>query len=235
MVVGAFRRRTDGEDRHIKLPSGYTATSIANAAAYLEGHVRSIAVGSALVSRCVVGDTRFPTGLAYDEDTLFWVQLMSRASLAVITQPVMIYIVSAERCDDRFTIKPARRFLDWRLALRALTDCGISKSTLKVREGLVALKIARVHYARGDLDTAARFLAVAAAAPKCARKPRAACVTNSSLRRGGEAFHPARPTPGRLTVGDGRPSAACMTGPAPRFQQTVELAGGEELIYGKIP
>ena len=37
MVVGAFRRRTDGEDRHIKLPSGYTATSIANASAYLEG------------------------------------------------------------------------------------------------------------------------------------------------------------------------------------------------------
>jgi hypothetical protein len=114
----------------------------------------------------VIGDTRFPTGLAYGEDTLFWVQLMSRASLAVITQPVMIYIVSAERSDDRFTIKPARRFLDWRLALRALTDCGISKSTLKVREGLVALKIARVHYARGDLKTAARFLAVAAAAPK---------------------------------------------------------------------
>ncbi|MBZ9988103.1 glycosyltransferase [Mesorhizobium sp. BH1-1-5] len=30
----------------------------------------------------------------------------------------------------------------------------------------VALKIARVHYARGDLETAAKFLAVAEAAPK---------------------------------------------------------------------
>jgi hypothetical protein len=50
--------------------------------------------------------------------------------------------------------------------LRTLTDCNIPISALKAREGLVALKIARVHYARGDLDTAARFLAVASAAPK---------------------------------------------------------------------
>lgn len=166
MVVGAYRRRTGGIDRQIKLPSGYTAASIANASAYIEGHIRSIAVGSALVSRHAVGETRFPTGLAYDEDTLFWTRLLSKAQLAVITQPVMIYVVSAERSDDRFTIKPARRFLDWRHALRELADCGIAKSTLKAREGLVALKIARVHYARGDLDTAARFLAVAWAAPK---------------------------------------------------------------------
>jgi glycosyltransferase involved in cell wall biosynthesis len=166
MVVGAYRRRVGGEDRQIKLPGNYSAAGLANASAYLKGHVRSIAVGSALVSRRVVADTRFPTGLAYDEDTLFWVRLMSRASLAIIARPVMIYVVSAKRSDDRFTIRPAQRFLDWRKALRALTDCGIPKSTCKTREGMVALKIARVHYARGDLDTAARFLTIAAAAPK---------------------------------------------------------------------
>ncbi len=166
MVVGAYRRRTDGEDRQFKLPTGYTATSIANAAAYLKGGIRSIAVGSALVSRRAVGEIRFPTGLAYDEDTLFWVRVMSKASLAVINQPIMTYFVSTERSDDRFTIKPVQRFLEWRLALHQLKDCGIPKSALKMREGLVALKIARVHYTRGDLDRAARFLAVAAAAPK---------------------------------------------------------------------
>ncbi|TIU85544.1 MAG: glycosyltransferase family 2 protein, partial [Mesorhizobium sp.] len=107
-----------------------------------------------------------PTGLAYDEDTLFWARVMSKASLAVVRQPIMIYFVSSDRSDDRFAIKPARRFLEWRLALRELADCGIAKSSLKAREGLVALKIARVHYARGDLETAAKFLAVAEAAPK---------------------------------------------------------------------
>lgn len=124
MVIGAYRRRTDGENRNLKLPAGYIEDGIANASAYLEGHIRSIAVGSALVSRRVVGDTRFPTGLAYDEDTLFWSRLMGRASLALIVHPVMIYHVSAVRSDDRFITRPVRRFLDWRLALRELTDCG---------------------------------------------------------------------------------------------------------------
>ncbi|BCM21416.1 glycosyltransferase family 2 protein [Mesorhizobium sp. J8] len=166
MVVGAYCRQVDGEERSTKLPGGYTASAPANACAYLEGRIRSIAVGSALVSRRLVGDTRFPTGLGYDEDTLFWARLMAKASLAVLTRPIFIYFVSAERSDDRFTVRPAARFLEWRLALRRLRSSGIAEQSLKTREGLVALKIARVHYARGDFETAARFLGVAEAAPR---------------------------------------------------------------------
>lgn len=166
MIVGAYRRRVNGQDRQIKVPNGYQASCLANASAYVKGDIRSVAVGSVLASRRLIGETRFPVGLAYDEDTLFWARLMSKASLAMIPQPVMVYEVSPTRSDDRFTINPVRRFLEWRRQLHTLTDCGIPVSSLKVREGLVALKIARVHYARGDLDTASRFLAVASAAPK---------------------------------------------------------------------
>ncbi|SDA70053.1 glycosyltransferase family A protein [Mesorhizobium qingshengii] len=166
MIVGAYRRRVNGQNRQIKVPNGYQAACHANASAYVKGDIRSVAVGSVLASRRLIGETRFPVGLAYDEDTLFWARLMSKASLAMIPDPVMVYEVSAARSDDRFAMNPVRRFLDWRRELRTLTDCNIPVSALKTREGLVALKIARVHYARGDLDTAARFLAVAAAAPK---------------------------------------------------------------------
>ncbi|TIN28365.1 MAG: glycosyltransferase [Mesorhizobium sp.] len=166
MIVGAYRRRVNGRDRQIKVPNGYQVACLANASAYVKGDIRSVAVGSVLASRALIGETRFPVGLAYDEDTLFWARLMSKASLAMVSQPVMVYEVSPERSDDRFAIDPVRRFLDWRRQLHTLTDCNIPMSALKTREGLVALKIARVHYARGDLDTAARFLAVAAAAPK---------------------------------------------------------------------
>ncbi|MER9329630.1 glycosyltransferase family 2 protein [Mesorhizobium sp. M0152] len=166
MIVGAYRRRVDGQDRKIKVPNGYQAGCLANASAYVTGDIRSVAVGSVLASRRLIGQTRFPVGLAYDEDTLFWAQLMSKASMAMIEQPVMVYEVSPERSDDRFAINPVRRFLEWRKELRTLAACNIPISALKAREGLVALKIARVHYARGDLDTAARFLAVATAAPK---------------------------------------------------------------------
>lgn len=166
MVVGAYRRRVDGEERSTKLPGGYTVSGTANACAYLEGRIRSIAVGSALVSRQVIGETRFPVGLAYDEDTLFWARVMAKASLAVVRQPIFIYFVSAERSDNRFTVRPAARFLEWRRALRRLPSCGIAERSLKMREGLVALKIARVHYMRGDFDMAARFLNVAEVAPR---------------------------------------------------------------------
>lgn len=166
MVVGAYRRRVDGEERSKKMPGGYTASGPANACAYLEGRIRSIAVGSALVSRQVIGETRFPTGLAYDEDTLFWARVMAGASPAVVTQPIFTYFVSAERSEDRFTVRPVTGFLEWRLALRGLRSCGIAERSLKMREGLVALKIARVHYARGDFNMAARFLTVAEAAPR---------------------------------------------------------------------
>ncbi|WP_214472099.1 glycosyltransferase family 2 protein [Mesorhizobium sp. dw_380] len=166
MIVGAFRRRVNGVDRQIKVPNGYQAGCLANASAYVKGDIRSVAVGSVLASRGLIGETRFPVGLAYDEDTLFWARLMSKASLAMIAQPVMVYEVSPVRSDDRFAVNPVRRFLEWRRELRMLIDCDIPVSALKTREGLVALKIARVHYARGDLDMAARFLAVASAAPK---------------------------------------------------------------------
>ncbi|MBZ9794889.1 glycosyltransferase family 2 protein [Mesorhizobium sp. ES1-4] len=166
MIVGAYRRRVNGQDRQIKVPNGYQAACLANASAYVKGDIRSVAVGSVLAARHLIGETRLPLGLAYDEDTLFWARLMSKASLAMVQEPVMIYEVSPERSDDRFAINPVRRFLEWRRQLRTLTDCGIPIAALKTREGLVALKIARVHYARGDLDIAARFLAVAAAAPK---------------------------------------------------------------------
>lgn len=166
MIVGAYRRRVNGQDRQIKVPNGYQAACLANASAYVKGDIRSVAVGSVLASRQLIGETRFPVGLAYDEDTLFWARLMSRASMAMIPQPVMVYEVSPDRSDERFTINPVRRFLEWRRELRTLTECRIPMSALKTREGLVALKIARVHYARGNLGMAARFLAVAAAAPK---------------------------------------------------------------------
>jgi len=166
MIVGAYQRRVNGQDRQIKVPNGYQAACLANASAYVKGDIRSVAVGSVLASRRLIGKTRFPVGLAYDEDTLFWARLMSKASLAMIAQPVMVYEVSPVRSDDRFAMDPVRRFLDWRRELRTLIDCDIPMSALKTREGLVALKIARVHYARGNLKMAARFLTVATVAPK---------------------------------------------------------------------
>jgi glycosyltransferase involved in cell wall biosynthesis len=66
MIVSAYRRRVNGQDRQIKVPNGYRAVCLANASAYVKGDIHSVAVGSVLESRSLIGETRFPVGLAYD-------------------------------------------------------------------------------------------------------------------------------------------------------------------------
>src|SRR4029079_9874662 len=82
---------------------------------------------------------------------------------------VMIYAVSTVRADNRFTATPVRRFFKWRRSLRGLEHSLEIRNALRLREGIVALKIARVHFARGDLSMAARFLQIARVAPKSSR------------------------------------------------------------------
>jgi hypothetical protein len=113
-----------------------------------------------------VGGLRFPVDLPYDEDTLFWASLLARHKVAVSEALTFVYHVDTRRADDRFVISPRRAFLSWRASLRQLAAEGIDQRSLRMREGIVALKIARVHYARGLHETAARFLKVARAAPQ---------------------------------------------------------------------
>ncbi len=44
------------------MPNGYQAACLANASAYVKGDIRSVAVGSVLASRRLIGETRFPVG-----------------------------------------------------------------------------------------------------------------------------------------------------------------------------
>ncbi|WP_246673123.1 hypothetical protein [Mesorhizobium sp. B2-4-14] len=60
MVVGAYRRRVNGQDRQIKVPNGYQAACLANASAYVKGDIRSVAVGSVLASRRLIGGDAVP-------------------------------------------------------------------------------------------------------------------------------------------------------------------------------
>lgn len=169
LIVGSYLRQVDGLDGRIKAPGRYGLAGAENSRDYVTGRIRSIALGSAIVARAAIGDTRFPTGIPYDEDTLFWAKILLGASVATVPQCVLAYAVSTFRADSRFITKPVERFLKWRKKLRDLEHSEIAKSILQLREGMVALKIARVHYARGDFATAARFLEVARVAPKYSR------------------------------------------------------------------
>ncbi len=166
LAVGPFIRSTVGVKTRQKSPRGYGPSTLANAALYVRGNIPSIGVGSGLADRAAIGDLRFPVDLPYDEDTLFWAALLARHAVAASEVPTFIYHVDTRRADDRFVMSPRRAFLAWRASVRQLARFGVEDKALRMREGIVALKIARVHYARGLYDTAARFLRVAEAAPQ---------------------------------------------------------------------
>jgi len=169
LVTGAHRRHVDGRPRRWKWPAWLGASAARNARRYLTAAIRSFPIGSVIVARPAIGAHRFPEGIAYDEDTLFWTAVLTGAKAARSCRSTMTYNVVTRRSDDRFTLSPVGDYLRWRRAMRPLAALGLSSDALKRRAGVVALKIARVHYARADYPTARRFLAVARAAPKSPR------------------------------------------------------------------
>jgi glycosyltransferase involved in cell wall biosynthesis len=169
LVAGGYRRKVDGRLRRRKWPARLRGRPGIDAERYLTGAIRSFPVGSVLVSRRAVGEHRFPEGLSYDEDTIFWTMMLMGGSAVTIDRDVMIYHVSTQRADERFAKRPAREYLRWRRSVCGLTTYGLSRSAQQRRAGIVALKIMRVHYARSDYEEAARFLIVARAAPKSLR------------------------------------------------------------------
>jgi glycosyltransferase involved in cell wall biosynthesis len=166
LIAGGYVRLTDRTSERTKLPGPFGLSRAANAERYLAGRVSSMAIGSVLVARAAIGNTRFRANLPYDEDTLFLAEMLNSTTVATIHDTVLTYAVSTQRSDDRFVTAPARSFLTWRRALRDLERRGISRRSLQAREGIVAMKVARVHYARGEFGWAVRFLAIARAAPK---------------------------------------------------------------------
>lgn len=176
LVIGAYMRYVNGINRGLKTPGRYGPSGARNAADYLGDRVRAIATGCVLARRAAIADTRFPAGLAYDEDTLFWTEIIARGTTVTIDDVIMTYNASSSRADHRLTTMAGSSFLRWRRQLRGLARAGVDAREIATREGLVALKIARAKCARGEFGSARRFLAVAWAAPlefrqrwRCAR------------------------------------------------------------------
>ncbi len=165
MALGAYIRNVDGKKQWIKRPAGYSSSRATNARSIVEERSRSIATGSVLIRREAVGNTRFPEGITYDEDTIFFAAILAGAVAVNTNKVVCIYNVDSGRAERRFCLRPRESFLNWRRALKVLLERGIPQKSLKQREGMIALKIARVHYARHEQIIAARFVRLALAAP----------------------------------------------------------------------
>lgn len=165
LVIGSYVHLVNGVNRGIKTPGRYGPSGARNAADYLVDRMRAIAPGCVLVRHAAIADIRFPAGLAYDEDTLFWTEIMARGTTAAIDDVIMTYNASTERANYRLVTMAGPTFLRWRRQLRGLARAGVDTKEIAMREGLIALKIARAKCARGEFGSAKRFLVIAWAAP----------------------------------------------------------------------
>ncbi|MEW9834370.1 glycosyltransferase [Mesorhizobium marinum] len=165
LAVGASIHRASGGDK-LKLPGRYVADRAANVRRYLANDLRSITVGSALVTATATAGVRFPESIGLDEDTLYWAKVLSRTGVASIEMPVLVYNIDETRMAERFVSEPRRVFLDVSLELNRLAEFGIGKEALQHRKAFVAQRIARHLLRRKRYREAAAMMRAVRAHPK---------------------------------------------------------------------
>lgn len=140
-VGSSIHRAHDGEK--LKVPGRYANDRLGNARRYLGNELRSITVGTALVTAREATAIRFPERIHVDEDTCYWAALLTRADVATIDTPVMRYNLDEARMARRFLANPRKVFLDVAVEIGRLAAHGIDRSTLQRRKAFIALRIAR--------------------------------------------------------------------------------------------
>ena len=164
LAVGAAIHRASRVDK-LKGPGSFGSDLYHNVTRYLANELRSITVGSALVTAAVSAGIRFPEKTGLDEDTLYWAKVLMRASVVTIAQPVLVYNLDEARMAHRFVSNPRRALLDVSIELNTLTGVGIGKETLQRRKAFIAMRIARYLIRRRRYQEAAKMLRITRSFP----------------------------------------------------------------------
>jgi glycosyltransferase involved in cell wall biosynthesis len=143
LSIGASIRRTNGRPDKLKTPHGYTSDRAQNTRRYLLNELWPIAMGSALVATSATAATRFPEAIGLDEDTCYWVALLARFEVAVVSAPVLLYHHDEPRMAQRFIVAPRSTFLAIALELDRLTDVGVEREAVQWRKSWIAQRISR--------------------------------------------------------------------------------------------
>ncbi|MBL8576554.1 MAG: glycosyltransferase family 2 protein [Mesorhizobium sp.] len=142
LAVGASIHR--GQAAHkLKLPGTYGSDSALNAERYLLNEIRSITVGSALVTAEAAVGVRFPESINLDEDTIYWAAILSRCLVTTITQPVLAYNLDEARMSRRFVSNPQGVFGGISVELDKLRTLGITEEVLQKRKSFISMRIVR--------------------------------------------------------------------------------------------
>ena len=160
IAIGASIHRGRMSDK-LKLPGSYGSDRRANARRYLANEMRSITVGSALLSAEAVTGIRFPESIGLDEDTIYWAAVLSRCSVVTIQQPVLVYNLDEARMARRFVDNPGKVFLEIAREIDGLSVYDIGSDAQRMRKGFIAMRIARHLIRRRRYSEAAAMVQIA--------------------------------------------------------------------------
>ncbi len=177
LLRDALRRRPEAglavgasvhKGRHankLKCPGTFSADLIGNARRYLANELRSITVGSGLVSASRAGAVRFPESIGLDEDTCYWAAVLTKVAVTTIDDPVLVYNLDDMRMAERFVASPRKVLLGISMELNRLAAMGVDKATLQKRKAWIALRIARQLMRRERYEEAASMMRAVMAHP----------------------------------------------------------------------
>lgn len=142
LAIGASIHRGQTVQK-LKLPGNYVQDKATNARRYLLNELRSITVGSALVTAKAATGVRFPTSIDLDEDTIYWAAILSRCSVTTIRQPVLAYNLDEARMSRRFVRDPHGVFHGIAVELDKLRSFGFTEEVLQKRKNFISMRIVR--------------------------------------------------------------------------------------------
>ncbi len=160
LIVGACLDNDGGrESRHE--PGHFSGSPLRNAEDYISYQRPLIRPGSALGRRALLIGQRFPEGVPYQEDGIYWTKVLTTAVARSLSEPVIRYYLDEARSAMRLVTDHRAKYLAMARAIRALSACGLSRRSLRVSRGANALTVARKLTRAGLYRSADRFLKIA--------------------------------------------------------------------------
>lgn len=160
LVVGAAIDRRQGvRRRHEQTP--FSESPLENAQAYIRYRRPLIRTGSALGRRALLTSARFPEGVHYQEETVYWTSILARARPQAVADATMEYAVDEVRAATRILSGHRRKYLNLAQKIRALGALGLSRRSLRLGRGTNALNLARKLTRTRDYHAAREYLSLA--------------------------------------------------------------------------
>ena len=151
----------NGTSTSIHKAGTFGIDAIKNAEAYITYSIPLIRIGSVVVRRELLYNQRFPEGLAYQEDGIFWAKVLAKATPIAVQHNTVECFSNRARSNLRLTMNHRAKFITLMRAMLKLRYDGLSQAALYQSIGANALTLSRKLSENGNYVVALGYLRLA--------------------------------------------------------------------------